>query len=54
MLAGGALVDRTLMLQFGARSGDRIRIGDLEVAIVGALSGFQARSPPRPSWGHGY
>jgi putative ABC transport system permease protein len=32
-----ALVDETLMLQFNARAGDRVRIGDRDFRIAGAL-----------------
>jgi putative ABC transport system permease protein len=38
-----ALVDKTLMLQFGAKVGDSIRVGDLSFRIVGAL----VKSPGR-------
>ena len=34
---GGALVEESLLLQFGAKVGDTVRIGDLETKIVGAL-----------------
>jgi putative ABC transport system permease protein len=38
-----ALVDKTLMLQYGARVGDSIRVGDVSFAIAGALD----RAPGR-------
>ena len=38
-----ALVDKTLMLQYGARRGDSIRIGELSFAIAGTLD----RAPGR-------
>lgn len=33
----GALVDQTLMMQFGAKVGDSIKVGDLNFAIAGTL-----------------
>lgn len=43
--AGGALVDRTLMLQFGAEVGDTVRVGDLELRIVGTLERIPGEVP---------
>ena len=47
-----ALVDETLMLQFGARNGDSIKIGDVTFAIAGTLinapgqTGFSSNIAP--------
>ena len=35
--AGGALVDATLMLQFGVKPGDSIKIGEITIPVTGAL-----------------
>jgi len=43
--AGGALVDRTLMLQFGAKVGDTVRVGDLELRIEGTLERIPGEVP---------
>jgi len=43
--AGGALVDRTLMLQFGAEVGDTVRVGDLELRIAGTLERIPGEVP---------
>ena len=43
--AGGALVDRTLMLQFGAEVGDMVRVGDLELRITGTLDRIPGEVP---------
>jgi putative ABC transport system permease protein len=42
---GGALVDRTLMLQFAANVGDTIRVGDLELPIAGVLERIPGEVP---------
>lgn len=42
---GGALVDRTLMLQFGAVVGDALRIGEVELPIVGSLDRIPGEVP---------
>jgi putative ABC transport system permease protein len=42
--AGGALVDATLMLQFGVSPGDSIKIGEVTLPIVGALKSIPGRS----------
>lgn len=34
---GGAVVEESLLIQFGAKAGDRIKIGDSEFTIAGAL-----------------
>ncbi len=39
-----ALVDRTLMLEFGARVGDSIRVGTLDLVIAGALIKMPGRN----------
>lgn len=41
----GALVDRTLMLQFGAQVGDVLRVGDLELRIAGTLERIPGEVP---------
>lgn len=40
-----ALVDRTLMLQFGASVGDLVRVGDLELTIAGAIERIPGEVP---------
>ncbi len=40
----GALVDETLMIQFEAKVGDTIRLGELELPIVGALQQMPGES----------
>lgn len=40
----GALVDATLLLQFGAKAGDSIKIGKLTLPIVGALKSIPGSS----------
>jgi putative ABC transport system permease protein len=51
--AGGALVDGTLLRQFGVGVGDSVRIGDVHYPIVGELeqapgeSGFTSATSPR-------
>jgi len=42
--ASGALVDKTLMLQYGAHAGDSIRIGKMSFAIAGSLDGAPGRN----------
>ena len=39
-----ALVDQTLMLQYNAKTGDSIRIGNVNFAIAGSLSGAPGQS----------
>jgi putative ABC transport system permease protein len=41
----GALVERTLMLQFGVDVGDMIRVGDLTLPVVGALERIPGEVP---------
>ncbi|NNE31221.1 MAG: FtsX-like permease family protein, partial [Winogradskyella sp.] len=41
---GGALVDATLLLQYGITTGDSIKVGDLTLPIVGALSSMPGNS----------
>jgi len=50
---GAALVDATLMLQLGIESGDKIKIGDIELPVAGALKSvpgsaaiFSSIAPP--------
>ncbi|CDF79287.1 ABC transporter, permease protein [Formosa agariphila KMM 3901] len=42
--SGGALVDATLMLQFDAKPGDSVKIGELTLPIVGALKSMPGNS----------
>jgi putative ABC transport system permease protein len=41
----GALVDRTLMLQFGAQVGDMVRVGEVTLPIAGALERIPGEVP---------
>ncbi|RFN60411.1 ABC transporter permease [Marixanthomonas ophiurae] len=42
--SGGALVDATLMLQFNAKPGDSIKVGELTLPIAGALQSIPGSS----------
>lgn len=42
--SGGALVDATLLLQFNAKPGDSIKIGELTIPIAGALTSIPGSS----------
>ncbi len=42
---GGALVDATLMLQFGVEIGDRIRVGTVELPVLGGLDRIPGEVP---------
>ncbi|WP_179345340.1 ABC transporter permease [Winogradskyella ursingii] len=41
---GGALVDATLLLQYGIKPGDSIKVGELTLPIVGSLSSMPGNS----------
>jgi putative ABC transport system permease protein len=41
-----ALVDQTLMLQYGARPGDSIKVGEVTFAIAGTL----LKAPVKPDY----
>ena len=44
-LGQGALVEENLLIQFGAKVGDKIRLGALAVPIIGALKKVPGESP---------
>jgi putative ABC transport system permease protein len=45
MAEGGIVLEPALLEQFGAKIGDRVKLGDLELSIVGAMP----KPPPRSS-----